>query len=147
MPVLCQLIEITVMQGLCHTEFNAEGVPAAQIAFYGHLFVIIKMDIFKRAGVHAHPAADTEITVNHNGTRDRMALQCFDRTGFHTKGGLTLKTGGTGNRHLPGINMDPDAGIFRVQPIAALKRTGPFTLPAAKATVKININNFHFISR
>jgi hypothetical protein len=101
------------------------------------------MDAPQRAGIHTRFASLANCFINHDRPRYRVPVNGCRGTDLKTVRRFTLLTGLGKNRSLIHINMNPDIGVFVIEPAGILKRANPLTVSACQATILFNYNDFH----
>jgi len=139
----CQVVDVTVMQGMGDAVLNTLGIAGTQIALGGNPSPAFEMDAAERAGMDTHFASHAGGFINNHRTCFRVPDQGRCGTDLQAKGGFALLTGHGRNGSFIQIDMNPNIGVPALESAGALKRTDPLTIAAAQAPIRFNEYHFH----
>jgi hypothetical protein len=138
-----QVVNVTVMQGMCHAVLNTFRITRTQIALGGNSPPSFEMDAPERTGMHTHFASHAGGLIHNHGPGFRIPLNSLRGTDLQAEGRFALLTGHGKNGSLIQIDMDPDIGVLTLESSGTPKRADPLTISAAQAPIRINEYDFH----
>ena len=137
------ILDIYILEGLCHAEPDAFWLSLARVAFLGDVPLLIHLDVPEGTDLNTHLTPQASALVYDHRLGLRVSSDHTDRTDLGTQGFLTLNTGKSRHEPFLGIEVDRDVRLFASETPVLIKGTRPLAVPASHAAFKINPDDLH----